>query len=161
MVILFIVTIISIFLLGDERKRSVGAPATLPDVIIEITVQSSGELCYGEDCEKHTVGAYKNSKIVWKCKDEENNPLTFSIRFRTKSPVQEKNPNVQVKNSNESPYYPVESGITTAIHSVNGEKTLWISPNAEDGTYKYSVAVLKGGIIFIDDPQIIVPPPKG
>jgi len=161
MVILFIVTIISIFLLGDVKGKVKGQPETLADVIIEITVQSNGELCYGEDCEKHTVLAWKYSKIVWKCKDEDDNPLTFSIRFGTKSPVQKKNPNVQVKNPNELPYYPVEPGITGAIHSVDGEKTLWISPNAEDGPYKYSVAVLKDGIIFIDDPQIIIPPPKG
>lgn len=158
MVILFIVTIISIFCVGEVREeprvrlKSMNQPETLPDVIIEITVKSSGELCYGRDCEKHTIGAYKNNKIVWKCKDEENNPLTFSIRFGTKSPVQANNPN-------KSPH--VGPVITTAIPSINGEKTLWISPNAEYGTYKYSVAVLKGGKIFLDDPQIIVPPPRG
>ncbi|MCK4835304.1 MAG: hypothetical protein KAT17_01635, partial [Candidatus Aminicenantes bacterium] len=139
-------------LLGEGKKILAVQPELTHDTIIEITVQPSGELCYGEKCEMRTVVLKRNSKVVWKCKDENNKALTFSIRFRTKSPV-------QVNNPNESPH-PQGPRITSAIPSVKGKKTLWISPAAEEGTYKYSVAVLKGGIIFMDDPEIIVPRPR-
>lgn len=83
------------------------------------------------------IRVYPGETIVWTCKTEKKGPFTVHIGWD--SPFKE-----------------------CFFHSKNGEPIkVTVPEDAASGYYTYMIAVLVDGIIYTDDPQLIVKRPDG
>ncbi len=108
---------------------------------VAITVSDAGEFTYSKD----PIRAVPNDVIEWSCDSGAWSIQVAGLQDeQTKELKQGKTPFAENKRS------------ARAKQRAAGKLT--VAGNAALGTYKYTVAVVVDGDVFIDDPEIIIGP---
>ena len=125
-----------------------GEPIT--SITIEITVNSDGSFDYTDSSgvDRYSQVVSRGQEIIWTCM-KDGNPLNFTINFGSNSPL---------------PCQRSKNGVTSVIHAINsmGKERIQtrIRGNAPGNIYKYSIVCLADNNQLIDDPEVIIDPPR-
>ena len=108
---------------------------------VTITVSSAGEFTYSLD----PIKAAPNDVIEWSCDNGAWSIQVAGLQDETTKALQH----------GKTPFAENKRSARANQRAANG---LAVAANATFGTYKYNVAVVVGGNVFIDDPEIIIGP---
>jgi hypothetical protein len=108
----------------------------MADKNVDVSLSLARQFDYSE----RSIGAYRGDKIIWKVKKKDQN-LPFAVIIKASVTPLEKS------------YYELLPG----ANKIEGI----VRDDAEPGAYPYAMCVADGTNVLVDDPEIIIRPPKG
>jgi hypothetical protein len=108
----------------------------MADKNVDVSLNTAGQFDYSQ----RSVGAYRGDRIIWKVKKKDQN-VPFAVIIKASVTPLEKNSYQLLPGANK-------------IEGI-------VRDDAEPGSYPYAVCVVDGTNLLMDDPEIIIRPPKG